>query len=231
MTYSSSEHLYEFVMNNDHIDSRLKESFKCIKVACNAIEEEVKKASLKGVVYKKNPIFVTSVGNKCVNLFGGPSAASIIQNRKSEPLKSTYINLRATEIKLPNKSQQSFDPIDNIQDSSLKSYIKSLETKSKFLEARVLELSKFIKNTHSQPIESVLANFTLETSHQITDRVNIFNSPISKKTKSTLKKILDSHHLVAFNLILHSGYIIDQTTGLEFLTKEDVTELEKLISF
>jgi hypothetical protein len=211
------------------VDVRLKRSLERIKDACDSIEDDAIKCAKRGVRYNKNPIYLSAVGNRCVEKFGGPSAKSIIRNRQKEPLKSIYINLRANQLKLPLHEAEQFNPLEGISSESAKSYIVNLEAHNKYLEKRILYLTSLLKYSPPLPLIEVLGSNANQPSNTDLITPSDYNKIVPQVAFEAVQLILSSEHLKHFNLSMESGFIVDTITGEEFLNRQHVGALRSLI--
>lgn len=222
--YVSSIELYESIMSDKSIDTRLKNSLVRIKQSCDQIENEAVALITKNGSIHKNPIYIASVGNKCKSLFNGPTADSINRNSKNEPLKPKYIQLRAIEFESKYKDQ-----IGDIKQLNSDPYTLSLENRNKFLENQVRALSKVLKQSPSRPIDDILNSLTNENTHEGLNKIEI-DFKIQKKYIDSIAKLTNKEHLSKFGMKSANGYVVDTLTEEVFLTKDELNSLSYFIS-
>ena len=224
----TADQIFKRVLDDPGYDRRLKTSLQRIKAACDTLAQEASLNVRNGVRYSRHPIYVTSVGRKCVELFGGPTPESITRNQSKEPLKHLYITLRAQELLLPGPVREN-DPLSKVMPPALRSYISSLEEKIRLQERFITGMTASLKKITPVSLESIISQSTALTSAKEKMAVE---TPDPRRTahQKAVAKLLDPTHLKKFGLMLDQDYLIDSTTGEEFLKPDEIAALKSALT-
>lgn len=213
--FLSSSDLFQSVTSDLSIDARLRNSLINIKEACDEIESEAEKLILKRGFINKNPIFVSSVGNKCEELFNGPTAKSINSNSKKEPIKPEYIKLRSIEFENKYKNQ-----IGELKETGIDPYTISLKNRISYLEKQVKALTKLLMNSPARPVDEILRSISNDSNIDL-KKINV-DTLKQKKYYDVINKLTNESHLKKFGLKIDDEYIVDSISEDVFLTKIDL---------
>lgn len=216
--FLSSSDLFHAVTSDLTIDARLRNSLVKIKKACDEIEMEAEKLISKRGYINKNPIYVSSVGKRCEELFNGPTAKSINSNSKNEPLKPEYINLRSLEFENKYKNQ-----IGDLKETQSDPYTLSLKNRISYLEMQVKALTKILMNSPARPIDEIMN--TISNDSDIDIKKIKMDSLKQKRYEDVVNKLTNESHLRKFGLKIDSEYIVDTINEDVFLGKHDLEAL------
>ena len=225
--WTSSDLLLSYVTDAEEIDPRLKKSFARLREVCDEICAESRAQAKRGARFSNNPIYIAEVGRRCKAKFGGPSAESISRNRSTEPLKATYIELRASELELPGLSENSRDPLALVGDSGVRAYIRTLESRIKVDEELIRGLTTTLKSMRPVSLDVALAAAS-EQDDQLEIATGRLGMPRAGECAFVIRKLLDSSHLASFGLEISAG-IFNPATGEELLSEEEVEVLKELV--
>jgi len=223
--WESSELLYEYINTKQGIDSRLKRSIDRIKGVCDEIAVEAMRHTKLGGVFKRSPIFIAEVGRRCMERYGGPSAASIVRNRSKEPLKGTYIELRSEELRSGLRMPAPPGP-PHPDDPAVSAYVRSLEQRLRVSEQMVLGLSQTLRGLRPVSLQQALASGT-GGGDSLDLIAGAQERPSDADVSALVHRLLDERHLSRFGLRLDRS-VFNSVTGEELLSPEEVATLLRL---
>lgn len=227
-SWTSSQLLYDHVMGAEDTDPRLKRSFERISAVCDEIAKEARTQVKRGIRSLMCPIYIAEVGRRCKATFGGPSGESITRNRKREPLKAIYIELRASELDIPRKDDAGVDPLSKIGDAGIRAYVRSLEQRNKVSEELIVGLAKTVKGMRPISLSEALAATSPSDADMLDLAKGVIINPAHSEVSAVVRKLLNEAHLAAFGLELRGG-IFNPATGEELLSQCEVETLKHFI--
>jgi len=221
---SAAEYFSELEASS--LDERLKRSLERIKVACDRIESELKAAARGKTVLVDRPLSIANVGRKCTEMFGGPSADSITNNRVKEPRKALYIELRAAELEAVVSKQRRVDHLASISDPRIRLYVKSLENRNKELLDIIRGYSKRFREAPPATLNEMLDAGT-----------DVLTTPASTPVPLVSKALSDAVHqltsveaLTLVGLRIENDYVIEPISENELLQPHHVRALRALVN-
>ncbi|QND79573.1 hypothetical protein H4W19_14660 [Pseudoxanthomonas mexicana] len=227
MEWKTADVLYNYVVSDAQIDPRLKRSFERIKLVCDDLITEAKAQIKRGTVFSSSPIYVAEVGRRCKERFGGPSAESITRNRRTEPLKATYIQLRADELDVPGLRRKEGKSEGPLGDPSVRAYIQALEARIKASEEIIVGLTGSMKKMSPISLNEALAT-TSDDGDQLEIAAGLRNVFSHHDLVASIRRLLDAEHLVRFGLKKERS-IFNPATGEELLTVAEVELFQAIV--
>jgi len=226
VNWKTSDDLYRHVTSDPQTDPRLKRSFERIKLICDEISDEARAQSKRGTVFSSSPIYVAVVGRRCEERFGGPSAESITRNKRTEPLKALYIQLRAGELDLPGLKSGNGRRAGPASDPNVNAYIQALEARIKASEEIIVGLTSSMKRMRAISLNEALGSKS-DDSDQLEIASGLREVASHEDLVRLIRKLIDTRHLASFGLKRERS-IFNPATGEELLTAEDVVLLQAI---
>lgn len=208
------------------LDERVKRSLGRIKVACDSIEADVKAAGRHKMVRIDRPMSIVNVGRKCTEMFGGPTAPSIINNRAKEPHKARYIELRAAELEGAISKPPKDDYSNTIADPRIRLYVRSLEHRNSELLKIIRGYSKRFREAPPVALNEVLDAATDVMTAPASPRLPV----ASKALSDAVLRLTSSDSLANVGLKLENDYVFEAISQNELLQPHHVQALRALLN-